>query len=392
MARKNMKNMLYYIMLISIISLIMFLYILVNYYIYGKLLAIIPNNRLWLLIYRITFIAVASSFLVGRIIERVNSGIVSGTIILVGSFWLGIAYYLFLFFLAADVIIFLLTFFHLVPGTRIAGTMLLRSWTFVALVTALTVFGHLNSKNIRVTTIRLDIPKQAGTLKTLNLVAVSDIHLGTLIRNSRLKHIIDTMNSLNPDIVLLPGDVVDEDLAPVIKYNMGDELKAIKSKFGVFASTGNHEYIGGVESAVHYLSQYGIKYLRDEKALVNNSFYLIGREDSSRFRFTGKKRKELQDIMTGIDKNYPLLLMDHQPRNLKDAYNNKIDFQISGHTHNGQLFPNSFITNMIFKKSWGYLRDGQTHYYVSCGVGTWGPPMRIGSIAEVTNIIINFKP
>ena len=183
---------------------------------------------------------------------------------------------------------------------------------------------------------------------------------------------------------------MDEDLGPVIKQNLGEVLKKITSKYGVFAVTGNHEYIGGVEPAVKYLTEHGITELRDSFVKIDDSFYLIGREDRSGKQFGGKWRRPLEEIITGIDKEFPLILMDHQPAKLDEAEKAGIDLQLSGHTHHGQLWPFNFITKKIYELSMGYKRKGKTHYYVSCGVGTWGPPIRTGNKPEIISFTLNF--
>jgi hypothetical protein len=123
---------------------------------------------------------------------------------------------------------------------------------------------------------------------------------------------------------------------------------------------------------------------------LNDSFYIIGREDRS-VSFTGDKRKSLIEIMKEKSGNLPTILLDHTPTGLNEAAENKIDLQLSGHTHNGQMFPLNFITGMIYELSRGYLKKGETHYYVSSGAGSWGPPVKLASDAEIVNIKIKFK-
>jgi predicted MPP superfamily phosphohydrolase len=164
----------------------------------------------------------------------------------------------------------------------------------------------------------------------------------------------------------------------------------IKSKLGVYAITGNHEYIGGVESAVKYLKEHGIKELRDTCVLIDNRFYLVGREDRDRPRFTGKPRHELSDLMQQVDRSYPVILMDHQPFNLDRTVDQGVDLQLSGHTHHGQLWPFNYITSAMYEISCGYKKIGQTHFYVSTGFGTWGPPVRLGNRPEIVQITLTF--
>jgi predicted MPP superfamily phosphohydrolase len=187
----------------------------------------------------------------------------------------------------------------------------------------------------------------------------------------------------------MPGDVVDEDIRPVIKQNLGELFKSIKNKFGVYSVTGNHEYIGGIEKSVKYLTDHGIRVLRDEAILINNSFYLAGREDRASFGFAGIRRKNLSELLNNIDRRYPVIVMDHQPVNLEEAVENHVDVQLSGHTHHAQMWPLSYITKRVYELSWGYLKKGKTHFYVSTGAGTWGPPVRIGNIPEIVQIKLN---
>ncbi len=160
---------------------------------------------------------------------------------------------------------------------------------------------------------------------------------------------------------------------------------------GIYAITGNHEYIGGVSRAVKYIESLKIKLLRDTAVEVNGKLILIGREDRDIKRFKGLQRKNLKDILAGVDLSKPLILLDHQPFNLQEAANYNIDLQLSGHTHAGQLWPFTYLTKAIYELDWGYKVKGNTHYYVSSGYGTWGPPVRIGSKPEIVIITLKSK-
>jgi uncharacterized protein len=232
-------------------------------------------------------------------------------------------------------------------------------------------------------------------LNKLNVVMVSDVHLGTIICNSHFMRIVDKINSLNPDVVLFAGDLVDEDIQPVIRQNLGETLRLIKSKYGIFGITGNHEYIGGVEEACKYLTEHGVVMLRDSAVKIADAFILAGREDISIEGFVGKAhgqhRKIISDLIKDVDKSLPIILMDHQPLRLNDAADNNIDLQLSGHTHHGQLWPFNYISQAVYELSLGYKQKGNTHFYVSCGVGTWGPPMRTGNRPEIVNLKLKFE-
>jgi predicted MPP superfamily phosphohydrolase len=198
------------------------------------------------------------------------------------------------------------------------------------------------------------------------------------------------MNSLNPDIILLAGDIVDDKASVLDERGIGESFRKLKAKYGVYSITGNHEFINGVDSCVRFAEKFRIKFLRDGYELIDSSFYVIGREDGSMTQFTGRQRKSLEEIVKDISDNYPKILLDHTPFKLEQAQQNKMDLQISGHTHHGQIWPANLITKMIYEISWGYKKKGNTHYSVSSGAGTWGPPVRTGSSSEIVNIKVKF--
>lgn len=381
-------------MIFIFISLAILIYALVNVYIFSKGWQSLGGlRREWRLAYAIVFIALALSFIAGRFLERAGSSLFTEILVWVGSFWLAVMLYGFLASVLSDILLLAANLFKvktlqfLLTGT--AGKL----WTFIAvagLILTITVAGFFNACNARVKKLELNIPKNAGQLKELNITMASDIHLGTIIGNGRLGRLVDKINATEPDLVILAGDIVDEDIGPVIRGDMGKNLKEIKARYGVIGITGNHEYIGGVKKAVEYLEAHGIKMLIDDKLRVADAIWVAGRKDRSGARFDGAPRKPLNDILSGIDKKLPLILLDHQPFDLEDASSNGVDLQLSGHTHHGQLWPLNFITNRVYEKSWGYLKKGGTHYYVSSGAGTWGPPVRTGNSPEIVSIKINF--
>lgn len=251
--------------------------------------------------------------------------------------------------------------------------------------------GYINAISPRIKVMELTVNKSAGNLKDLKIAMASDIHMGTLIGPKRTSKLVKSLNELKPDIILLAGDIVDEDLAPVIKQNLGECLKQLYAPFGVYGITGNHEYIGGAESAVKYLEDNGIIMLRDTVIQLNNSFYLAGREDRDKNRFSGRKRLEVRELFQNIDTNLPVILLDHQPFELDKAAEAGVDLQLSGHTHHGQLWPLNYLTRAIYEVSMGYKKKGDAHFYVSPGFGGWGPPVRTGNRPEVVFITLTFN-
>ena len=379
--------------LIIFFSIVFAIFALINFYIFIRGWQALPQGSAIRKIYLILFLIAFLSFIGGRILERYYYSAFSDILIWIGSFWFAAILYFFLIVIFLDVLRTINTSTPLYPSFATfdyARTKQIVLFLSVLIVSVILVYGFYNAKNPKIQKLEFSIPKNSGELKELNIVMISDMHLGTIISNSRLTNIIDKANSLNPDIVLLAGDIVDEDLGPVIRNNLGETLKNFKSKYGTYGITGNHEYIGGVEEACEYLNAHGVNMLRDSSVKIDNAFYIIGREDRDINRFAGKKRKSLEELVRQTDKNCPLILMNHQPFDLDESVKNDIDLQLSGHTHHGQLFPLNFITSMVFELSTGYLKKGQTHFYVSTGAGTWGPPVRIGNTPEIVNIKLKF--
>jgi len=264
-------------------------------------------------------------------------------------------------------------------------------WSSVVIFTAvLLVYGTWNARNLKVTSYEINIPKQAGSLSRLHIALISDTHLGAII-DQRQKKIIDTVNSLNPDLVLFPGDIID-DIIFFEKYGIYNDLQKIKSKYGIYASLGNHDFLSkDLRLNIDGLNKAGIKLLRDSSIKVADSFYIIGREDKSSAMSNGKKRAELGKLMQGMDLKLPVILLDHRPIDLEEAKSAGVDLQLSGHTHKGQFFPINLITHKIFTVDYGYLQTESLQVIVTSGAAIWGPPLRIGSSCEVVDLIVNFK-
>ncbi|MCZ7602694.1 MAG: metallophosphoesterase [Melioribacteraceae bacterium] len=376
------------------ISIVLLVYVSVNYYIFSRGLQAIPKDSKLRTYYTILFILTALTFWAGRILENFMLNWFTETLVWIGSFWLAFILYYFLFAALFDLLRLLNHFIGIFPSVIVQNYEKVKLFSLlgVIIIASITiVYGHINFLNPGIRKFEITLPKKDAKINSLNIAMASDIHLGTIVGKKQLDKFVEMANSLNPDIILLPGDIFDEDIGPIIKNNLGDDLKRLKAKYGVYAATGNHEYIGGVEVAVKYMQDHGINVIRDTAVFIDNSFYIVGREDRDITRFAEKNRKDLLEITKGLDKNYPIILLDHQPRELHEARENGIDLQLSGHTHHGQLWPLNYITSMIYEISWGYEKIGETHYYISSGFAGWGPPVRTGSNTELVNIIVRFE-
>ncbi|MCK5739948.1 metallophosphoesterase, partial [bacterium] len=213
-----------------------------------------------------------------------------------------------------------------------------------------------------------------------NLVMLSDVHLGTIIGKKHFQKAVTTINQLQPDAVVIVGDLVDEDLKSVITDGMGDLLRQIKTRRGILAVPGNHEYIGGVVQAEKYISRHGVRVLHDKIVNLPGDIQLVGCDDR-----TNARRKTLPELMQSLDNNNPILVLDHQPFHLAAVAAAGVDVQLSGHTHHGQLWSLNYLTQALFEISWGYKKIQNTHFYVSSG---WEPGVHrshLGPIQKLFN-------
>lgn len=375
--------------------IILSVYGLVNFYLSlrgWQALAGFPRAR-WIIL--AVFWAFILCYPVGRVIMASGRNPLFAPLVKIGSFHLALMIYLFMGVVLVDLIRLADRIVPFVPGSLSArphqtGLVL---FLLVAGISILVVAGGVvNGARPRIRELALTIDKPAGGRKTLSLVMASDIHLGTIAGSSRLRKLIDRINLLEPDIVLLPGDIVDESVTAAEEEAMTAIFEKVKAPLGVYAVPGNHEYYGGLERNLDYLRKWRVRVLQDEAVEVGGSFYLIGRKDPSALR-QNETRLSIEEIMKagGVDAGKPLILLDHQPLHLEQAEAAGIDLQLSGHTHAGQLFPLNLINKRIYEQYWGYLRKGGTQYYVSCGVGTWGSPVRTGSVPEIVRIRLAFR-
>ncbi|MBY0095541.1 metallophosphoesterase [Mesobacillus maritimus] len=247
-------------------------------------------------------------------------------------------------------------------------------------------FGLYNAWTPVVRTYDIKINKNTDA-DAVKIMMASDLHLGQIVGEKHLQRLVDIANEIQPDMILIPGDLIDDYIEPYIENDMGKTMAKLKAPLGVYAVSGNHDYYGDdLEVLIEEVEKAGITMIMDESLLIHGDFYLVGRND-----LTDEKRKEVREIVRDLDHSKPIIMMDHQPKDLDIAEENGVDLLLSGHTHRGQMAPAHLITRRIFENDWGYLQKGSLHSLVSSGFGTWGPPLRIGSQAEVMVINLIFE-
>ncbi len=213
----------------------------------------------------------------------------------------------------------------------------------------------------------------------------SDLHLGYNNSRKTLGKWVDMINAEHPDLVIFGGDIIDVSTEPLFKDDFAAEFRRLEAP--AYAAFGNHEFISGAEGTMKFYRDAGITVLRDS-AVKAQGITIIGRDDlyanypAARSGRPPQSRKSLSDLTRGIGKDEFTILIDHQPYHLEEAEAEKIDFQFSGHTHRGQVWPISLLTDYMYEKSWGRHQRGATTYYISSGLGIWGPKFRLGSQSE----------
>ncbi|MGX2967828.1 metallophosphoesterase [Ursidibacter sp. B-7004-1] len=237
------------------------------------------------------------------------------------------------------------------------------------------------------------VPKVVHYAVTLNkpiepmrIGVASDLHLGKLFGAKQLDKLADIFNEQKVDLILLPGDIMDDNTQAYLAENMQSHFAKLKAPLGVYATMGNHDLFGAELQIAQEIRNAGIHLLWDQAVVLDGKFAIIGRNDE----LVGY-RPSTEQLLQGIDPNLPIFLLDHRPTEIEKHSKLPIDVQVSGHTHNGQIFPANLITKLMYRLSYGYEQIGNGHYFVTSGYGFWGVPMRLGSQSEVFIIDIKGK-
>ncbi|QCJ42789.1 metallophosphoesterase [Bacillus sp. S3] len=333
------------------------------------------NKRSTKYIYWVLLIFFAYSFMLGRWLEAFQ------IITWVGAIWLGIFYFSLFLLPIVNLLVFLSRF------TRFSKRNVMK-WSGFATgiaICCLLVFGIFNAYSPVVRTYTVNIPKWVEGKQSLNIVMASDMHFGVLSGANHAKNLVKEINSLHPDLVLFPGDIIDDDVKPYLDKGIPQILKQINAP--VYASFGNHDRDQSAD-LVKVFTNSGMNVLDDQTVELDNGITLIGRKDRG---YQDVVRAKLVDLMKQAEITKPVILLEHQPYDLEIAENNGVDLMVSGHTHRGQIAPMNMITKKIYENDWGYLKRGQLQSIVSSGYGFWGTPIRIGSRSEIVQIKVTFK-
>lgn len=332
------------------------------------------------------FILLFSSFLIIRLSVKHLGINIHNNIIYTSHIILAFTNYLFMYLVLTDIIRLV---FKLTHTPFLSHTMQLSIVLLLTLVTV--IYGYINSHNTKVTEYNIALNKDLK--ENIKIAAISDIHIGADMSPKRLEKEVNTINDLNADIIFIIGDIVDNNIKDFTQKHL-NALKKLNAPLGIYAVIGNHDYYStSAEIMKEILKKADITTLIDETVYVSEKgFYIIGRDSLRHTNDDGSKRQNISMLYEKIkDKTKPVIILDHVPKGIDDGKKINADIQISGHTHDGQTFPLNLIVRKMMPLSHGMIEKDGFYYIVSSGIGLWGPPVRVGTNAEIILINISGK-
>ena len=364
------------------VAIFMSVYGLAHLYIWWRLLKPLELTGVALRLVLIAFLLLFVSFPLIHFAFRHENGFPITAANWFSSVWMGMVVYFVLLTLASD-LLRLVLFRNLFDGRMVTAII-------ASIVAVITIYGLIEARCIGVIELRVRMPNLSREQEGLRIVQISDVHMGLIVRGARLEQIVTKINNLQPDLIVITGDLVDAEALHM--EDMIHPLRRLKSKYGVYAVTGNHEFFAGIGKVQEFLEQAGVILLRNRWITVNGGLQLIGYDDPVAYRITGQEPPPITKVMRGIDPNKPTILLLHTPvTTLERLQSLAIHLQLSGHTHKGQLWPFNYIVKLIYRTPYGLFTNGTATIYVSHGTGTWGPPMRVAARPEITLITLTGK-
>jgi predicted MPP superfamily phosphohydrolase len=261
-----------------------------------------------------------------------------------------------------------------------------RTAFFIPLLASISIgaYGYFEALNIRTERITIETPKISKETGKLRIVQISDVHLGLIVGRDRVERILAKVRAAHPDILLSTGDLVDgqaDHLAAAVEM-----LRAVPTKYGKFAATGNHEFYAGLPYSLSITKKAGFSMLRAKGVEIPGVIAIFGVDDPAGKSFGLAKLVPEKELLSSSSRKLFTLLLKHRPVVDKDAAG-LFDLQLSGHIHDGQIFPFRYATELVSPYVTGlFTLPGGGHLYVSRGSGTWGPPIRFLAPPEVTII------
>lgn len=344
----------------------------------------------------LTLILLFVSLPLGMLLSSALPRSLGGPVAIVVFSWMGTFMFLMFALVATEPtrwLASLLEFMRERPSSPDRRLFLERSLSVLAGLTALGASGLAFAQNqgeISKPTVRIPVRRLPASLEGLRIVQLTDVHIGPILGKDWLASVVGETNALNPDVVVITGDLVDGSVAALRSHT--EVLQQLRARFGVYFVTGNHEYYSGVDAWMAELERLGIRVLRNECVTLGNEqgqLALAGVHDFGATRLDTPHKPDIAAALANRDPAIPVLLLAHQPKQIHQAAAMGVDVMLSGHTHGGQLWPWKYMVHLDQPYVDGlHHHKGKTWLYVSRGTGFWGPPMRLAAPAEITLVVL----
>lgn len=386
-------------------------YILVNVYVVRWMIrwmgacSHIFQSAVFRAVFIIFYILIASSLLTGFLINKPE--FLHRILKTTGNYFLGTFLYIILVIVVVDLVRLILKYVFHARFLEFRSTFVITGFVCMALIILISVYGILHVGTIKVTPYEVTVNKKVKDMDSLKIVLLADTHFGYSINCRHAQKMVEKINAQNPDIVCIAGDIFDNDYDAISDpEGVCNALKSIKSRYGVYACWGNHDLdepilagftFGGKKKdqadprMEQLLRDANIHLLTDEAELIDDKFYVVGRNDSSRTHKLGGQRLSPAQLTKDLDLDKPVIFIDHQPKQLQKTADAGADLDLCGHTHDGQIFPGNLFIHLFWENSFGYLKKDKMHNIVTSGVGVWGPDMRVGTNCEICPITVHFQ-
>lgn len=367
-------------------AIIILVYIIPNIYVFVRICQLFINKG-YRLYYTLVYLLLAFVFPVSNLFSDSDNVLVVRILQPLANYILPFYLYLFLFILVLDILLLFNRGFKIVSSEKFKTTRFKFSGlvSILALSVLVVIAGIVNFNTIRISEYKIDIPARSSPIRHLKIAFVADFHLNNGTSKKFVERFVRKIELINPDLMIFGGDIVEGDREDGNLVQFEKLLAGIKARYGVYAVLGNHEHYAGQDKG-SFFDKSGMTVLSDTIVKPDNLFNLAGRNDSHI-----RIRKHLDGLLKSATDTLPVILIDHRPTEIDLVSRTSVDVQLSGHTHNGQLFPVNLITKKVYVLSWGYKKIGNTHFFVTSGIRLWGPPVRTTGKSEIMVIDILFS-
>jgi predicted MPP superfamily phosphohydrolase len=357
-------------------------------------LIIYAGFRIWKLIpqrffktlFIIFYIFLVLAFPVAETLSHASGVEWANFVVIVGYFSLPLLLYLVLVVILLDIAIGFVLVTRILSKETVKRERIRKARLILCLVVpiAVVVIGAVRNNHPQIQEHSIEIPRKSSGIRHLKIAFVSDFHLRETTSRYLMERFVEKVNTASPDIVLIGGDVLEGDRQGEKLDEFETQFRRLKPKYGVYGVLGNHDLHRA--SAMAFFDRAGIRPLRDTVEKIDNAFYLVGRNDGR-----SRSRKSIEELLRDCDRSLPVIVLEHRPIDLDNISRSGADILLSGHTHNGQLFPVNFITQRHYELSWGYKLKNHTHVFVTSGIQVWGPPVRTAGASEILILNVSFR-